>query len=140
MKKVHGLIFHLPVDDEDVATLDKIKDWKYLERIADKIIQGKEISVAILIDGSCSKALELLKVIPLLVHGLSIGEWTPSTSVACNRVSVQDMTTKTVTSHYFDMQTEVKGVGIEQMLHRLYAAHFNEHCSHIKEKLSMRCQ
>ena len=33
---------NLLVGDKDIATPDKIKDWKYLERIADKIIQGKD--------------------------------------------------------------------------------------------------
>ena len=30
----------LPVDDEDVATPEKIRKWKYLERIAGEITQG----------------------------------------------------------------------------------------------------
>ena len=30
----------LPVDDEDVATPEKIRKWKYLERIASEITQG----------------------------------------------------------------------------------------------------
>ena len=49
--------------DEDITALDKIKDWKYLERIIDKIIQGIDISIGLLIDGNCSKALEPLDVI-----------------------------------------------------------------------------
>ena len=40
---------NLPVEDEDIATPDKIKDWKYVEKIADKIIQGKDISIVLLI-------------------------------------------------------------------------------------------
>ena len=55
---------NLLVGDEDIATLDKIKDWKYLERISDKIIQGKDINVGLLICGNCSKAMESLEVIP----------------------------------------------------------------------------
>ena len=38
------------------------------------------------------------------------------------------MASKTVASHYFAMETEVKDVGIKQMLHRMYAADFNDHC------------
>ena len=55
---------NLPVGDEDIATRDKIKDWTYLERIVDKIIQGKDISIGRLIDDNFSKALEPLEVIP----------------------------------------------------------------------------
>ena len=131
----------LPVGDEDIATPDKIKDWKYLERIADKIIQGHDINIGFLIGGSCSKALEPLKVIPskdcnpyvfrtLLEWCIvgPIGEAASSTTLSCNRISVQDMVSKTVASHYFAMKTEVKDVGIKQMLHRIYAADFNDHC------------
>ena len=50
--------------DKDIAAPDNIKDWKCLERIADKTTQGKDISVGILIGGNCSKALEPLEVIP----------------------------------------------------------------------------
>ena len=46
---------NLPVGDENIATPDKVKDWKYLERIADKIILGKDISVGFLISVNCSK-------------------------------------------------------------------------------------
>ena len=38
------------------------------------------------------------------------------------------MTSKTVTSCYFAMETGVKDVGIEQMVHRMYATNFNNHC------------
>ena len=38
------------------------------------------------------------------------------------------MASKTVASHYFAMETEVKDVGIKQMLNRMYAADFNDHC------------
>ena len=47
----------LPVDDEDVATPEKIKRWKYLERIADEITPGQCISIGLLIGGNGSKAL-----------------------------------------------------------------------------------
>ena len=55
---------NLLVGDENIATPDKIKGRKYLERIVDKIIQGKDISIGLLIGGNCSKALEPLEVIP----------------------------------------------------------------------------
>ena len=132
---------NLPVGDEDIATPDKIKDWKYLEKIADKIIQEKDISIGLLIGGNCSKALEPLEVIlskdggPYAFRTLlgwcivgSVGETASSTTISCNRISAQDMASKTVALHYFAMETEVKDVGIKQMLHRMYAADFNDHC------------
>ena len=117
---------NLPVGDEDIATLDKIKDWKYLQKIADKIIQGKDISIGLLIGSTCSKALEPLEVIhskdgdPYAFSTLlgwcrthPIRETVSSTTVSYNRISVQDMASKTVASHYFPMKTEVKDAGIK---------------------------
>ena len=99
---------NLPVEDEDITTLDKIKDWNYLERIADKIILGKDISIGLLIDGNFSRALEPLKVIPKKDGGAyafrtllewcivgPIGETASKTTISCNRISVQDMTSNT---------------------------------------------
>ena len=50
-------------------------------------------------------------------------------TVLCSKISVQDMSCKTAVSHYFAMETEVKDVGIRQMLHRIYAADLIDHCS-----------
>ena len=44
------------------------------------------------------------------------------------------MTYKTVASHYFAMETEGKDVGIEQMLHRMFAADFKDHCPSMKRE------
>ena len=38
------------------------------------------------------------------------------------------MASKTVASHYFAMETEVKNVWIKQMVHRMYTADINDHC------------
>ena len=91
----------LPVDDEDVATPEKIRKGKYLERIAGEITEGQCISFGQHIGGNCSKALELLEVIPseqgspcasktLLGWCIvgTIGETTFDTKMACNRISV----------------------------------------------------
>ena len=99
----------LLVDDEDVATPEKIRKWKYLERIAGEITQGQGISIGLLIGGNCSKTLEPLEVIPseqgdpYVFKTLlgwytvgTIGETTFDTTVACNRISVQDKVSKNV--------------------------------------------
>ena len=54
----------LPVGDEDVVAPNKIKEWEYLEKIADEITQTENISIGILIGGNCFKALEPREVIP----------------------------------------------------------------------------
>ena len=51
-------------------------------------------------------------------------------SVACNRVAVQDLTSKAMASHYFAVETEVKDIGIEQqMLRKMYSADFIDQSS-----------
>ena len=110
----------LPVGDEDVATPEKIKRWKYLERIASKITQGKCVSIGPFIDGNCSKVLGPLEVIPSEKGGPyafktllgwcivdTIGETTFDTTVACNQISGQDKISKDVASHCFATETEV---------------------------------
>ena len=116
----------LPVDDEDVATSEKIKRWKYLERIVGEITLGQFISIGLLIGYNFSKALDPLEVIPsekvnLYVYKTllrwcivgTIGETTFDTAVTCNRIRVQDMVLKNVVSHYFATETEVQDIGIE---------------------------
>ena len=56
----------------------------------------------------------------------TIGETTFDTTVACNRISVQDKVSKNVPSHYFARETEVPDIGIEQMLKKIYTAEFND--------------
>ena len=132
----------LPVGDEDVVTPNKINEWKYLEKVADEITQTENISIGILIGGNCSKALEPNEVIPsknggpyffrTLVGWCMIGPVGASVnyvSVACNRVAVQDLTSKTIAPHYFATETEVKDIGIEQMLHKMYSADFIDQSS-----------
>ena len=53
----------LPVDKEDIATPDKIKQWDYLKVITSDITKTDDIKVGLLIGAKCMKALEPLKVI-----------------------------------------------------------------------------
>ena len=48
------------------------------------------------------------------------GETTFDTKMASNRISVQEKVSKNVASHYFAMETEVRDIGIEQMLQKMY--------------------
>ena len=90
----------LPVGDENVVTLNKIKEWKYLEKIADEITQTENNSIGVLIGGNYSRALEPLEVIPSKNGGPyafrpllgwcivgPVGTVGNEASVACNRVA-----------------------------------------------------
>ena len=59
----------------------------------------------------------------------TIGETTFDTTVACNRISVQDKVSKNVASHYFARETEVPDIGIEQMLKKICTAEFNDNAT-----------
>ena len=55
---------YLPVDQNDIATPSKLKQWKYLESIVDKISIRDDILVGLLTGANCRKALEPLNIIP----------------------------------------------------------------------------
>ena len=46
---------YLPVDQDDIATPSKLKQWKYLEGIMDKISKRDDISVGLLIGANCKR-------------------------------------------------------------------------------------
>ena len=60
---------HLPVDQDDIATPSKLKQWRYLESIMDKISKRDDISVGLLIGANCTKALEPLNITPTCDSG-----------------------------------------------------------------------
>ena len=60
---------YLPVDQDDITTPSKLKQWKYLEGIMDKISKKDDISVSLLIGANCTKALEPLNIIPSWGNG-----------------------------------------------------------------------
>ena len=55
-----------------------------------------------------------------------IGETTFDTTVACNLISIQDTVSGNVASCYLARETEVRDIGIEQMLKKIYTKEFND--------------
>ena len=113
-----------------------------MDKIADEITQTENISIGISIGGNCSKALEPRKVIPskngaphafhTLLGWCIVGPFGVSRddiSVSCNRVAVEDLTSRAIAPHYFAVEAEVKDTGIQQMLHKMYSADFTEQSS-----------
>ena len=93
----------------------------------DKITQTENISIAILICGNCSKALKPGKVIPSKNGGLyafwtvlgwcivwPVGASESDVSVPCNRVTVEDLMSKIMASHYFAVEMEVKDLRMKK--------------------------
>ena len=59
---------YLPVDQDDIATPSKLKQWKYLEGIMDKISKRDDTSEGLLVGANFTKALEPL-IIPSCDNG-----------------------------------------------------------------------
>ena len=92
-----------------------------------------------MIGGDSSKALEPKEVIlsknggPYAFRTLlrscivgPVGTSKNDVSLVCNITSVQDLSTKNVAPHYFAVDTEVKDLGIEKMLHKMYSVDFTD--------------
>ena len=53
----------LPVDSNEVATIDKIKRWSYLDKIKAEVNANDNIEVTLFIGANCDKALEPCELI-----------------------------------------------------------------------------
>ena len=128
----------MPVDKEDVATLSKLKQWKHLESIVDKISQKEDISVGLLIGANCAEALEPTDIIPSKNDGqyafkVKLG-WcivgpvngTSRKETYCNRIAVRQADTNEVGKHFFQAKTLVKETDVKEMSARLYNQEFTE--------------
>ena len=60
---------YLSVDQDGIATSSKLKQWKYLEGLMDKISKRDDISVDLLIGANCAKDLKPLNIIPTCDNG-----------------------------------------------------------------------
>ena len=60
----------LPVDSNEVATIDKIKRWGYLDKIKAEVNANDNIEVTLLIGANCVKALEPCELIASKNGGL----------------------------------------------------------------------
>ena len=59
----------LPVDQDDIVTPSKVKQWKYLESNIDKISKKDNISVGLLIGANCTKTLDPFNIISSCDNG-----------------------------------------------------------------------
>ena len=60
----------IPVDYDEVATRENIKNWDYLKVIAEKLPHAADIEIGLLIGADCAKALEPQEVKPSKNGGL----------------------------------------------------------------------
>ena len=129
----------LPVDKEENATPDKIKQWDYLKVIASDITQTDGIKVGLLIGANCMKTFEPLKVISSedggpYAYQTRLGwcivgpvfNMVGKKPIGCNRVAEIDATSSNISSHHFVMEEAMKEVSLEEMFQRMYKNDFIE--------------
>ena len=131
----------LPINKDEVPTVDKVKDWPHLESIMKEIPDiDPDAPVALLIGVNCPTALRPLEVIneensgPLaqrtalgwcIVGPLTNAEQHMST-LRCNRIAVLDSPSNKIAHHFFGVEETVKDNDLSRMLVEIYKQDFNE--------------
>ena len=128
----------IPVDQSEIVTPAKLKQWKYLDRISGKIGGDESLTVDLLIEANCLKALEPLEVIP------SQGNWPyairtalgwcvigpidmkDDKTIPCNQIAVTEASKGGIARHHFAIEDKCQEVGIQEMLMKLYMQDFVE--------------
>ena len=130
----------LPVDEQEIATPEKVKKWNYLEEIANEICPNTDISVGLFIGANWAEALESKEVISSresspyaakTIFGWCVVGPVFCTSkngdkVSCNRVSVEEAGSQNLGKYQFCVINEVKDTGIKDMPNKIYQADFSE--------------
>ena len=132
---------NLPVDGDEVPTYEKIKAWKYLDRISKDLSQDTDVKVGLLIGGDCPLALEPLEIIKSEDKGpyafrtklgwCVVGPITASNTphkIKCNRIILQhdSLGNPVDVAQVFIKDDQVEDVGIRDMVKQMYEADFNE--------------
>ena len=130
----------LPVDPEEIPTPEKLRRWHYLQTIASETVQNPSVHVGVLIGANCLPALEPTEFIRseaggpyayktklgwCIVGPIAQGNSGKET-ITCNRIVVKDINSSNLANHHFQIKTEVKDVGIEEMFKKMYNQDFCE--------------
>ena len=129
----------LPVDSREVATSEKLKRWKYLDRLKPVMNVDDNKAVSLLIGANCVCALEPREIISsqhggpyafkTLLGWCVVGPMSNQNKVekfGCNRIMVTSVDTMKAKNHFFTVPTEVKETSIESMLEKIYKNDFVE--------------
>ena len=60
--------------------------------------------------------------------------------ISCNRVAFQDVETKPISRHHFEIQKEVKDAGISDIMERTYQLDFMEPKTELKDLMTNRLE
>ena len=129
---------YLPLDQDNIAAPSKLKQWKYLEGIMDKISKRDYISVGLLIGANCTKALEPLNIIRSCDNGLYAFQtrlgWhivgpvngDNQKGISCSHISAKITDTNSAGRHQFQVKTDVRETGFKEILDKMYNEEFAE--------------
>ena len=124
---------HLPVDNKEIATTEKHKKWKYLDKLKLVMSVDDNKEVSILVRANCVSALEPREVISnqnrgpyefkTLLGMCFVGPMINQTKAGkfgCNRIMYTLAETVKPENHYFIALNEEMKNSIENMLKKSY--------------------
>ena len=142
----------IPVDESEIATPAKLRQWKHLDRISGGIGGNESITVDLLIGTNCLKALEPLEVIPSQENGpyaikTALGwcvirpiDMKDGKTISCNWRAVTEASSGGTARHHFAAEDKCQEVGIQEILMKLCMQDFvepkttkNEICDALRE-------
>lgn len=125
----------IPVSNEEIPTPTKIRQWTYLNDVADQLCEERDVRIGLLIGANCPRALEPEKVIPSQNGGPyafrsqlgwcvvgPMAEVSNESARLCNRISVTSLN-KEPTAHQFCVMHQWEDRSIDDMLQRTYTSH-----------------
>ena len=130
----------LPVEHDEIITINGLKKWSYLSRIEKEIQNYREdIPIALILGGNVKKIHEPQDCIPSQDNGpfatrTSLG-WCvvgpyrrkQGEGVSCHRIAVQDVSTNEPANHHFALKDPtIKDISITEQLREMYNNDFNE--------------
>ena len=128
----------IPVDQSEIATPAKLKQWKHLDRISGKIGGNESITAESLIGSHCLKASEPLEVLRSQENGpyairTALGwcvigpiDMKDGKIISCNRIAVTVASKGGTARHHFAIEDKCQEVGIQEMLMKLFMQDFAE--------------
>ena len=116
----------LPVDSNDVATINKIKRWGYLGKIKAEVNANDNIEATLLIGANCVEPLEPRELIasknggPYVFRKLlgwcivgPMYSQNKSEKLSCNKIMVKSVVTGLPSNHCFTQSDKVRDTSIE---------------------------
>ena len=129
----------LPVDNREIAAAEKLKKWKYLDKLKRVMCVGDNQEVSLRNVENCVRTLEPREVVSSQNRGpyafKTVLGWcivgpminqTKGGKFCCNKIILASADTVKLARHYFTVPTKVKETSIENMLKKIDEQDFIE--------------